>query len=165
MECDYGDSNCNGGDPARAYGYFESDDSMLENDYPYLAKIGAACSYDKTKGKVSVSGFTIVTPNSVNQLKAAITKQPVSVIVDAHHTVFRSYKSGIVNSDLCGTALDHAINAVGYGSEGGQDYYIVRNSWGANWGDHGYLKIAAVDGFGICGVQMSPSYPAATDPK
>ena len=72
MECDWGDKNCNGGDPVRAYGYFEDDDSMLESDYPYTAKIGNPCQYDKSKGKVSIKDFTVITPDSVSQLKAAI---------------------------------------------------------------------------------------------
>ena len=65
-----------------------------------------------------------------------------------------------MNSKKCGTQLDHAIAAVGYGTESGQDYYLVRNSWGASWGDAGYIKIAAVDGLGICGIQQTSVYPA-----
>jgi hypothetical protein len=72
------------------------------------------------------------------------------------------YHSGILDTTACGTNLDHAVAAVGYGTEGGKDYYIVRNSWGASWGDKGYIKIAAVDGEGICGIQMQ-SFTATTD--
>ena len=58
-----------------------------------------------------------------------------------------------MNSKSCGTNTDHAITAVGYGTENGEEYYLVRNSWGASWGDKGYIKIAAVDGGpGICGI-------------
>jgi len=70
------------------------------------------------------------------------------------------YTGGVLNSSACGTQLDHAITAVGYGTEGTQDYYIVRNSWGASWGDQGYIKIAAVEGRGICGIQMQSLYPS-----
>jgi len=49
--------------------------------------------------------------------------------------VFQQYQSGILDSTECGTKLDHAVAAVGYGSEGGKDYYIVRNSWGPSWGE------------------------------
>jgi C1A family cysteine protease len=48
--------------------------------------------------------------------------------------------------------VNHAVAAVGYGVEKGQSYYIVRNSWGAYWGELGYIKIAAKPGFGICGI-------------
>lgn len=74
---------------------------------------------------------------------------------------FQMYTGGILDSNHCWSTetLDHAIAAVGYGTENGQEYYIVRNSWGADWGWKGYLKIAAVDGPGICGIQMLSSYP------
>jgi len=73
---------------------------------------------------------------------------------------FQGYTGGILNDSSCGTNLDHAIAAVGYGSKDGQDYYIVRNSWGSTWGDEGYIMIAAVEGTaGICGIQSQPSYP------
>jgi len=65
-----------------------------------------------------------------------------------------------LNSPECGHKTDHAITAVGYGHEDGQEYYIVRNSWGASWGDDGYIKIAAEGpGRGVCGIQMAPVYP------
>lgn len=86
-------------------------------------------------------------------MKAAITKSVTSISVEADKKVFQMYKSGILDSLECGTAIDHAVTAVGFGSDAGKDYYIVRNSWGSTWGDEGYLKIAAVDGDGICGVQ------------
>ena len=64
------------------------------------------------------------------------------------------YTSGVLNDPACGTSLNHAVAAVGYGVEGGVKYYIIRNSWGSGWGDRGYIKIAAQDsGKGICGVQ------------
>jgi len=110
---------------------------------------------------VNVASYTNVPANSVAQLKAAIAKAPVSVTIEADKTVFQSYTSGIMDSKLCGTSLDHAVAAVGYGTENGTDYYIVRNSWGASWGDAGYIKIAAVDGAGICGIQMESLYPSA----
>jgi len=67
--------------------------------------------------------------------------------------VFQHYYSGILNSKDCGTDIDHAVTAIGYGTKKGQDYYIVRNSWGKYWGDKGYVNIAAVPGMGICGIQ------------
>ena len=96
---------------------------------------------------------------SVSQLKAAIAKGPVSVTVEADKAAFGQYKHGVLNTSACGTSLDHAITAVGYGSANGQDYYIVRNSWGSSWGDRGYINIAAVEGKGICGIQQVSVWP------
>lgn len=73
--------------------------------------------------------------------------------------VFQSYTSGVLDSTACGTSLDHAVLAAGYGVENGLNYWLVKNSWGTSWGDNGYIKLAAVDGEGICGVQMAPVYP------
>jgi len=104
--------------------------------------------------------YSNVPSQSVAQLKAAIAKQPTSVTIEADKSVFQMYSGGIFDSASCGTSLDHAVAAVGYGSQGGQEYYIVRNSWSASWGDQGYIKIAAVEGKGICGIQMESLYPA-----
>jgi len=65
-----------------------------------------------------------------------------------------------LDSAACGTALDHAVAAVGYGTENGLEYYIVRNSWGTSWGEDGYIRIAVVDHTpGICGIQRESLYP------
>lgn len=138
--------------------YLKTHGQELTSDYPYTARDGT-CKFTAAKGKVDVKNIASVTPKSVAQLKAAIDKGPVSVTVEADTTVFQSYRSGILNSASCGTNLDHAITAVGYGNDGGVDYYIVRNSWGAGWGDQGYIKIAAVDGVGICGIQQVSVWP------
>jgi KDEL-tailed cysteine endopeptidase len=92
---------------------------------------------------------------------AAIAAQPVTVTIEADTSVFQGYTTGVLNSAACGTSLDHAVAAVGYGTEAGQDYYIVRNSWGTVWGEAGYIKIAAVEGAGICGIQMNALYASS----
>jgi cathepsin L len=106
-----------------------------------------------------VAGNRNVPSNSVSQLKAAINQGVVTVTIEADQMVFQQYQSGVLDTPACGTNLDHAVAAVGYGTEGGKDYYIVRNSWSAAWGDQGYIKIAAVEGAGICGIQMNSLYP------
>jgi C1A family cysteine protease len=74
------------------------------------------------------------------------------------------YSGGIINSAKCGSNLDHGVLVVGYGTEKGQDYWILKNSWGASWGESGYFRIKrdmTQDGTGICGLQEEPSYPTA----
>jgi len=81
----------------------------------------------------------------------------VSVEADSD---FQFYSSGILDTTKCGTNLDHAVTAVGYGTEGGKDYYLVRNSWGASWGENGYIRIAAdKDGSGVCGILLDSNRP------
>jgi len=134
---------------------------VLESDYGYTSgksdKAGSCKSNHYTK-QVWVDHVHHVEKDSVSQLMAAIAAGPTSVSVDASESVFHRYKSGILNSTACGTHTDHAINAVGYGESGGQKYYIVRNSWGTDFGEDGYIMIAAVDGVGICAIQDHPHW-------
>jgi len=129
-----------------------------ESDYPYIAQ-DEACQSSTHSGSAETNNVVEVQAQSVDALKAAIEVGPVSVTVEADTYVFQGYTGGILNSADCGTNLDHAITAVGWGTQDGQDYYIVRNSWGAGWGDQGYIMIAAVDGVGICGIQQVSVYP------
>merc|ERR1712059_242087 len=88
------------------------------------------------------------------QLQAGLAHGPVSVAIEADQMVFQGYTGGIITKG-CGTRLDHGVLAVGYGSDAGQDYFIVKNSWGPSWGDQGYVKMAPAQ----CGIYMQPSYP------
>jgi len=71
------------------------------------------------------------------------------------------YSQGVITSKLCGTDLDHGVLLIGYGTENGTDYWLLKNSWGTGWGDKGLFKIirSTVKGKGICGLQSEPSYP------
>jgi C1A family cysteine protease len=161
VDCDTTSYGCNGGWQYAAFEYAERQAEDLESDYTYTAMDGS-CKDSQYTGQVTVQSYNNVPANSVADLKAAIAQAPVSVTVEADTFVFQGYTGGVLNSAACGTNLDHAIVAVGYGTDAasGLEYYLVRNSWGASWGDQGYIKIAAVDGEGICGIQMDSLYPA-----
>lgn len=167
VDCSWDQENegCNGGWMDQAFEYAIDNAIMLESDYPYEG-VDGSCRADKAKGKVKVTNYFDVPENSSAQLKAAIAKGPVSVAVEAGGFSFMFYSKGIINSKLCGADLDHGITAVGFGVEGNTEYYIVRNSWGASWGEKGYVRIAASDsvnnGAGYCGINSAASY-AETD--
>ena len=160
--CKYGGSmGCNGGDEDQALEYSQDKGMMSEDNYPYTAQDGS-CAYDSRKlTPVKNVGRTLVTPNSAISLKTAIADGPTMVAIEADTMVFQFYSGGILNSPSCGTDLDHAVIAVGYGVDQTKgEYYIVRNSWGPTWGLNGYVNIAGgKDGNGVCGIQMDAAYP------
>ena len=85
----------------------------------------------------------------------------MSVAIEADQTAFQLYKSGVLtegcgSSGIAPTVLDHGVLAVGYGSEDGQDYFLVKNSWGSSWGDKGYIKLGTNN---VCGILDQPVYP------
>lgn len=83
--------------------------------------------------------------------------------MNAYDEEFSAYKSGILNCCTDIISTNHAVLAVGYGSENGQDYWLVKNSWGNYWGEDGYIRIAIVPGNGVVGVQIGPRYPITAD--
>jgi len=156
VDCDHnGSMGCNGGSMEGAFDWYETNKSELESQYAYTAKNGT-CQESSYTGQFNSTGYKTITANSSSALHASIEAGPTSIAIEADKMVFQMYTSGVLNSTKCGTNLDHGVLAVGYGTENGQDYYLVKNSWGASWGDQGYLKIASNgDGEGICGIQMA----------
>jgi len=160
VDCSWLNHGCNGGLMPIAFRYAEKHALETEKEYPYHPNTGLfACKYKKSMGKVKVSSYVNVKRSSVEQLKAALNKGPVSVAIQADQPVFHGYTGGIITSTSCGTSLDHGVLAVGYGVEDGQEYYIVKNSWTAAWGEKGFVRIGVAEGSGICGIQLSASQP------
>lgn len=135
---------------------------MEDTFYPYEAAEHLVCWYDSYLiTPVKPINHTMITPNSAIALKTALASGPTLVAIDADSDVFQFYSGGVLNSAQCGTSLDHAVAAVGYGVDPVKgEYYIVRNSWGEQWGMGGYVLIAGgKDGPGICGIHQDASYP------
>ena len=105
--------------------------------------------------------YTDVPQGNEDELKAAVAKQPVAIAIQANQPVFHLYKSGVLDGK-CGTKLDHGVLVVGYGTDAslGKDYWKVKNSWGASWGEEGFVRI--VRGKNMCGIAQKASYPTAT---
>ena len=70
--------------------------------------------------------------------------------------VYMHYAGGVLSDESCGREVNHAALVVGYGSENGLEYFLVKNSWGKTWGDNGYIKIGVQAGEGVCGIQVAP---------
>jgi C1A family cysteine protease len=155
----YFNLGCNGGQPDSALKYMINNGQCYESSYPYTAQDGT-CQKCTSAG-VKFSSCYDVTPNDQLSLKAAVSKQPVVIAIEADTRYFQSYSSGILTDVKCGTTLDHAVEIVGYGTDNGVKYWKVRNSWSDTWGEDGYFRIARSDStndIGICGLAAEPSF-------
>jgi C1A family cysteine protease len=161
------DHGCNGGLMDNAFSWIQKNGGLCsEKDYPYVSgstKTAGTCSKTcKVDSNSKVQKFVDVSPNSDDEMMTALTKQTVSVAIEADQPAFQLYKSGVFTGS-CGTTLDHGVLVVGYGKEGSLDYYTVKNSWGTTWGLNGYIKLGRGpsynNGKGQCGVLMEASYP------
>ena len=143
-----------------------------EQAYPYVSgTTGQTGTCQKTCSYVAgsaVSSVVNVKPKSDTDLMTALTKTIVSIAIEADQSSFQLYKSGVFTGK-CGTNLDHAVALVGYGTMNGLDYYLLRNSWGLQWSENGYMMIGKGndpatgkpynDGSGQCGLLLEASYP------
>lgn len=156
---DYGNKGCNGG--LMEYGFHFIMDKGLcsDKDYPYK---GHDETCKKCNEMIKISDCREVPSYNETALKYAVLKKPISVAVDAGSGAFQFYSKGIVNSG-CGTRLNHAVLLVGYGEENGQKFWRIKNSWGSNWGEDGYIRLARQDtnekSAGMCGLTKEASYP------
>jgi C1A family cysteine protease len=154
-----GNMGCNGGLMDYAFTYAETNMMETEEQYPYKGRQGTC---NAQGGSVEVSDFTDVKPKSPSALAAAVAEGPVSVAIDAGNPLFQLYHGGIMKH-FCGQSLDHGVLVVGYGTEKGTDYWLLKNSWGAGWGEKGYFRILrSMDKEGeggVCGLQQDPSFP------
>jgi len=153
VDCSKANSGCNGGLMDSAFQYAEGVAVATESSYPYTARDGSCkSSYTTAIPRGGVNGYHDVS-RSTSSLQSALVQQPVSVAIQADQSVFQRYSGGVITSG-CGTQLDHGVTAVGYNS----DYFIVKNSWGASWGNSGYVYI----GGSQCGITQSASYPSVS---
>lgn len=157
-----GNQGCKGGSMELAFKFAEANAVCTEESYAYNAKQGTCHETSCTEGipKGGVTGYKDVDPDDTQALMEAVAKGPVSVAIEADQIAFQLYKSGVLTQE-CGTKLDHGVLVVGYGTEGGKDYWLVKNSWGPAWGDAGFIKIlrGVKPREGECGINSLPTYP------
>jgi hypothetical protein len=153
----YGNLGCNGGLMDRAFKYVEANGLCSEADYPCKAVDGTCKKTSCTAQPFTkISGYKDVTAGSEPALGTAVDIEPVSVAIEADQSGFQLYKSGVF-SGVCGQNLDHGVLTVGYGTDTGQDYWKVKNSWGTSWGEAGYIRM--IRNKDECGIANEPSYP------
>nr|XP_014282110.2 cathepsin L1-like [Halyomorpha halys] len=156
---DYDNGGCRGGLMDNSFEYLKDVEGLeSEDSYPY----DRSCRYDKNKviPGTQVKAYTDIKSKDDEALRAAVaTVGPVSIAVSAGNQHFMFYGGGVFNGDTCNPEkLDHGILLVGYGSDDGEDYWLVKNSWGPNWGEKGYMRLTRTKN-NACGISSMASYP------
>jgi len=162
MDCDERNHGCNGGNPYVALLYTIINGGIdTEESYPYEMRQGY-CQYDPNNSGAKITLAKRIPDRSEEDLQKAVAEfGPVSVGIDATHPSFQLYESGVYQEPHCSQfLLDHAVLVVGYGSDNGDDFYMVKNSWGADWGLSGYIKMARNKN-NMCGIATMGCYAAA----
>jgi len=152
VDCDTNDGGCNGGDTPTAYQYVISAKGQdTEASYPYKA-VNGACKFKPADIEASITSFNYATKthNEDEMKTATATVAPLSICVDAEPWQF--YTGGIMKKAQCGNALDHCVQITGYNTAASEPtpYWEVRNSWGADWGESGFIRLEY--GTNTCGL-------------
>jgi len=177
VSCDTTNDGCGGGVMDYAFKWIHDTGGIcLESDYPYVSQGGTAPACDSNKCALvpgtKVTNYVDVSPNpqrtpcTDEAMEQALMQQPQSIAIEADQDHFQLYTGGVMTHD-CGVKLDHGVLAVGFGEDNGDAYYKVKNSWGPDWGEEGYIRLGKGSHWGIpynegegqCGLLLSVSFP------
>ena len=146
VDCDLTDGGCNGGDFYNGINYIKKNGLLNDSLYPYVAVANTCVAKITFTNTKKITGFRLCSnywggaTNACSETKVynLLAMGPISVGIDG--SVIQSYRSGI----FTGTCREdnHAVTVVGYGIASGVEYFIVRNSWGINYGESGHIRIA-----------------------
>eukprot|EP00922_Rhytidocystis_sp_ex-Travisia-forbesii_P043635 GHVS01065099.1.p1 GENE.GHVS01065099.1~~GHVS01065099.1.p1 ORF type:complete len:530 (+),score=96.68 GHVS01065099.1:257-1846(+) len=162
-----GNMGCDGGQMDEGFQYVIDNKGICsESDYPYSAVTGK-CVASKCTNVLHIQGFKDVPVNNETAMKAALSRYgPLAVGIEADEPGFQFYSHGVFGGK-CGNSLDHGVLLIGYGTDQktGVDFWTIKNSWGSDWGDGGFIQLAQhkKDG-GECGVTETPSFPVIGSP-
>jgi cathepsin L len=162
MDCStrFGNMGCNGGLMDDAFKYIMSNNGLdTEASYPYTAEDGT-CHYSSANCGATITGYQDIPSGSESSLQTSSANiGPISVAIDASHSSFQFYSGGVYYEPACSSSqLDHGVLVVGYGTDNGSDYWLVKNSWGTSWGLQGYIQMSR-NRNNNCGIATAASYP------
>jgi len=158
VDCDNGDSGCDGGEPSSAYAYVMSAGGMETNkEYPYIGQDGN-CHFQKPLVYADIQNWDYACHIEMEEelLESTYNYGPLSICVDAQN--WQDYQSGIMTSWECAwvNILDHCVQAVGWSLNAPTPYWSVRNSWNTDWGENGYIRLEY--GANTCGLTYDATY-------
>jgi len=160
VDCSTDDHGCGGGWPYSALSYIASNEGIdTEESYPYEA-VDGTCRYKSSTVGATCTDYVDV-PRSESALKEAVAKiGPISVAINAGQSSFHNYRSGVYDDPDCSAyLLNHAVLVVGYGeTSNGEEYWLVKNSWGTQWGMDGYIWMSRNKG-NQCGISNDATFP------
>ncbi|XP_072316115.1 cathepsin K-like [Eucyclogobius newberryi] len=155
VDCSKENYGCGGGYMTKAFEYVIEHGLESESSYPYEAADGP-CRYNSEYVVANCSGYSLVFEQTEEALQEAVANiGPISVGINANPLLY--YSSGIFSDPSCDAAIDHGVVAVGYGTDGDTDFWLVKNSWGIGWGEDGYIRIARNQG-NMCGIALMATF-------
>lgn len=165
IDCDTKSSGCYGGLERWAYAYIKTAGGVcLEADYPFVGSWKKLPCLTNCTKYAAISDFVAV-PKNEDNLAAALNGRPIASALNAAADPFRFYKSGVLTAECNADQLTHAVTVVGYGTDGQNNYWQIKNSFGLSWGEQGYIRLGK-SGFGKdygdngqCGISVEPYYP------
>ncbi|XP_058503383.1 cathepsin S, ortholog2, tandem duplicate 1 [Solea solea] len=155
----YGNKGCNGGYMHQAFQYV-IDNQGIDSDasYPYKGR-QQSCQYNPVNRAANCSQYELLPQGDEGALKQALaTIGPISVAIDASRHTFVFYRSGVYDDPGCSKRVNHAVLAVGYGTDSGEDYWLIKNSWGISFGESGYVRMSR-NKDNQCGITQYGCYP------
>ncbi|XP_061110267.1 procathepsin L-like [Conger conger] len=156
----YGNHGCKGGFLSKTFNYIIGNKGMdSDKSYPYEHREGK-CRYSVQGRAGYCGGYKVLQHRSETELQTAVANVgPISVGINARLPTFMGYRGGVYSDPRCSSkTINHAVLVIGYGTDRGQDFWLVKNSWGKGWGESGFIRMAR-NKHNMCGIANYPTYP------
>lgn len=157
----YGNEGCDSGIMSQSFQYMIENGIGSELDYPYSG-VNGTCPWNKLKKILKVKRYVQLPPGDEFTLMKAVAKiGPISAAMEVTNNTRQFVGTSIFYDKTCHRSSDfmnHAVLIVGYGSYNGFEYWLIKNSWGASFGHHGYAKIAR-NRENHCNIATDVSFP------
>nr|XP_056709180.1 cathepsin K-like [Euleptes europaea] len=160
VDCVTGCDGCDGGYVTKAFEYIQENKGInSDTSYPYIGD-DESCKYNPSAKAAKCQGFQELPKGDEKALRRAVAQiGPISVGIDVSLESFKLYRKGVYYDENCSSSnVNHAVLVVGFGTKQGKKYWIVKNSWGEDWGEKGYILMAR-DRNNACGIANMASFP------